>query len=324
MTALLVVFVVSACSGPGSGSDGSTDADTDNPDGCVPEQDEDLDLLGVWGARSWIRVELETSEDGIVRMCPSPHPGITYLTLLITLREQAGSRIDYDFVVCEIDMPRVRAAIVPCDLDEYLWVNLELGPALAAYIPTQVFEGHADIGGDGPCSSYVSHMDITYGYDAAMVDPLDPLPGWEVACGSTTPEVCVAAWDTVIDEDSDGHPGVSLQVSTEPIDTITGQAYTTWRTNPHMSGVAVSNVLIQGELAPMMEYDVVGSGAQLQGLHMDEKTVKRNLPIFILPSAGSTFRMVRVDGLYGSEDLDTNEDGEVDCEELMSRLGIFE
>lgn len=325
LAGVLLACGVMGCSGPSTGHDASADAGTDREDGCIPSGDEPLDLLGTWGARSWIRVELVTSEDGVVRMCPSPHPGITYLTLLIDLMEMRGTEIDYEFVVCEIDMPRVRAAVAPCDLDEYVWVNLELGQQLASYITGQVFPGQAQLTGETACSGYLSHgMDITYGFDPGMVGPGDPLPGWDLDCGGSTPEACVTDWASVMDEDADGHPGVSLQVTTEPVDTITGQAYTTWRTNPHMTGVAHSSILIQGQLAPTMEYDVVGSGAQLQGLYMDEKTVKRNLPIFQLPDQGSTFRMLRVDGEYGSPDLDGNGDGKVDCQELMSNIDIFE
>ncbi len=318
-------LAVAACSGPSGKSDASVDAPDEDTDACTPGQDGALDLIGTWAARSWIRVELVTSDDGIVRMCPSPHPGITYLTLLIDLASRNADRIEYEFVVCEIDMPRVRSAIVPCDMDEYVWVNLELGPQLASYITGQVFGGYALLGGDAPCSSYESHsMDVTYGFDSSIVGPDDPLPGWLMDCPVDSPSTCVTNWESVIDEEGDGNPGVSLQVTTEPTDTIRGHAYTTWRTNPHMSGTAVSNNLIQGDLAPTMEYDVVGSGADLQGLHMDEKTVKRNLPVFLLPGSGSTFKMVRVDGLHGGPDLDTNMDGTVDCEEVMSHLDIFE
>jgi hypothetical protein len=128
----------------------------------------------------------------------------------------------------------------------------------------------------------------------------------------------------VIDEDGDGLPGVSLEVHTDPVDTIAGQAYTTWRTNPHMHGKAWSSTLIQGDLSPTMEYDVVGSGAHLQGIPMDEPTVKRNIPRFVMPDEGSTYRMVRVDGLHGSQDVDVDGDTTVSCEELMAHIELLE
>jgi hypothetical protein len=73
-----------------------------------------------------------------------------------------------------------------------------------------------------------------------------------------------------------------------------------------------------------MEYDVVGSGADLQGIPMDEPTVKRNIPRFRIPEVGSTYKMVRVDGAYGSPDLDADGDTIVSCDELMAHLEVLE
>ncbi len=321
----LTVLAACAC----SGGPGSEDAGTDDPDAaaevCQPDPDGSLDLLGWWGSRAWVHVEMVTSPEGIVRMCPDPHPGIALLTLVINLHTQAGDRIDYDFVVCEIGMPTVTASLAPCTEEEFLGVNLELGPSLMAYIPGQEFHGHAEIGGTTPCSTYVSDtLDITYGYDPSGVPTEEPLPGWDMECAGTTPEACVGGWEFVTDEDGDGHPGVSLQVTTDPVDTLRGQAYTTWRTNPHMHGQAWSSTLIQGSLSPTMEYDVVGSGADLQGIPMDEPTVKRNIPRFLIPTSGSTYKMVRVDGEHGSTDLDADGDSVVTCEEFMEHLEVLE
>lgn len=321
----IAALAAGACSGGASGDDASTDGEADEVEACQPDPDETLDLLGWWGSRAWVHVEMVTSPEGIVRMCPDPHPGIALLTLVIDLHTQEGDRIDYDFVVCEIGMPTVTASLAPCEEEEFLSVNLELGPALMAYIPSQEFHGHAELGGTSPCSAYVSDsLDITYGYDPSGVGPDDPLPGWDMECAGSTPEACVNAWDLVIDEDGDGSPGVSLQVTTDPVDTLRGQAYTTWRTNPHMHGLAWSSTLIQGDLSPTMEYDVVGSGADLQGIPMDEPTVKRNIPRFHIPEAGSTYKMVRVDGAHGSADLDADGDTIVSCDELMEHLEVLE
>jgi hypothetical protein len=325
LEAASLCLLLSGCPDAGSANDASTDDPVDAPEECRPESGSEIDLLGWWAAKAWVRVEVVTSPEGIVRMCPDPHPGVAVLTLMIHLREQTGSRIDYDFVVCEIAMPRVTTALAPCEFEEYLSVQLELGPELAAYIPSQEFHGYAELGGEGPCSTYVSDtLDITYGYDPEVIDSEEPLPGWNMACGATVPEVCVSHWDNVIDEDGDGHPGVSLQVTTDPVNAIWGQAYTTWRTNPHMHGEAWSSTLIQGDLSPTMEYDVVGSGATMEGIPMDEPTVKLNIPRFLIPAEGSSFRQVRVDGLHGSENLDADGDDVVDCEELMARLDVLE
>lgn len=320
-----MALALSACQGGGTGTDAASDADPDSTAECVPSPGEEIDLIGTWGARAWIRVEMVTSPEGVVRVCPDPFPGMTVLTLMIRLSEKTGSRIDYDFRVCEMVFPQVTAALAPCDLDEHVYVQIGLGPELTAYIPGQSFEGWAEVGGTGRCSTYVSDsLDITYGFLPSMVASSDPLPGWDLACTGDTPEACVSSWGAVIDEDADGFPGVSLRVSTEPVATITGLAYTTWRTNPHMHGIAWSSSLIEGDLSPTMEYEVVGSGANLQGIEMDEPTVKRNIPSFLLPPDGSTFRMVRVDGLHGSEDLDADGDGDVDCSELMNRIDVIE
>ncbi|MBW2260984.1 MAG: hypothetical protein JRG91_03345 [Deltaproteobacteria bacterium] len=321
----LIALAACACSGGPGSRDAGTDGTDDAAEVCQPGSGETLDLLGWWGTRAWVQVEMVTSPEGIVRMCPDPHPGIALLTLVINLHTQSGDRIDYEFVVCEIGMPTVTASLAPCSEEEFLNVNLELGPHLMAYIPSQEFHGHAEIGGTQPCSAYTSDtLDITYGYDPSVVASDEPLPGWDVECGGSTPEACVNDWGSVIDEDGDGHPGVSLQVTTDPVDTIQGQAYTTWRTNPHMHGQVWSSTLIQGDLSPTMEYDVVGSGADLQGIPMDEATVKRNIPRFLIPTTGSTYKMVRVDGEHGSQDLDADGNSIVTCEELMEHLEVLE
>jgi len=320
-----VAAALASCTGGGAGSDAATDDPGDGADACVPEPGETIDLTGQWGARAWIHVDMVTSPEGIVRMCPDPNPGVSILTLLIDLEPAQGGAIPYEFVVCEIGMPTVTASLAPCAEEEFLSVTLALGPDLAAYIPGQRFRSHAVLGGSGPCSPYVSDdLDITYGYDPSIVGPDDPLPGWDLACAGATPEACVTSWEAVRDEDGDGNPGVSLEVTTDPVDTIRGLAWTTWRTNPHMHGVAWTSSLIQGDLSPVMEYDVVGSGADLQGIPMDGPTVKRNIPSFVIPESGSTFRMVRIDGRYGAVDLDVDGDGTVSCAELMDRLDVLE
>ena len=98
----------------------------------------------------------------------------------------------------------------------------------------------------------------------------------------------------------DGQPGVTV------INSVGGEQHITFRNRGDTRGVVESGNRIVGaevgDMSALPESSVLGVGNGF-------------LPEF--ESVPSVFEVVRVDGRDGAPDLDTNGDGEVDCDEIV-------
>jgi hypothetical protein len=220
-----------------------------------------------------------------------------------------------------MQMPLVEAAIDP-SCESKVGMQLAIGPPLTAQWPDIDYPGGATLGGTEECSTYVADpLVAVFGTDGT-IRATDPLPTWRAGC-DRDPASCVDGWEHVVDSDGDGHPGVTLVVTSEPDDLIVGDAYTAYRTVDRLHGVAWSSSLIAGTVDPAMDYQILDSDVLVGGGPLPTQLVRENIPIFEIPRAGSTFVLLRADGRYGSDDLDVDASGEVTCDEILAGEAIF-
>ncbi|MBI5501349.1 MAG: hypothetical protein HY907_13975 [Deltaproteobacteria bacterium] len=314
-----------ACSADGDarpdGSDAVEAGDADGADGGCEPGGGPVDLLGTWAARAWVDVYMVTPGGGIVHLCPDRAYGVSLITLRVQVYEQTGTTVRHVFNVCRMQMPLVEAAIDPA-CESTVGMQLAIGRPLTAQWPGIDYPGGAVLGGTDACSTYVADpLVAVFGTDET-IGATETLPTWRSGCESDPP-TCVDGWEHIVDSDGDGHPGVTLTVTSEPEDLIVGEAYTAYRTVDQLRGVVRSSSLIMGDVEPGMDYQIIDSDVLVGGGPLPPQLVRDNIPIFEIPRAGSTFVLLRADGRYGADDLDADGSGEVTCDEIMAAESIF-
>lgn len=305
---------------PGAPDGGTDHAAEAAPDACTPS-DEPLDLLGTWTARAWINVYMSTPGGGIVHLCPDRYFGVAVITLRVRVHEQTGTAVRHTFNVCRLQMPLVEAAIDPA-CDARVGMQLSVGPVLTAQWPGIDYPGGAVLGGTSACSPYdAEELVVVFGTDGS-IGARDPLPAWRPGC-TVDSASCVEGWDRVADTDGDVHPGVTLTVESSPEDLIEGEAYTAYRTVDRLVGTAWNSRLILGQVDPAMDYQILDSDVLVSGAPLPTHLVRENIPVFEIPRTGSTFALLRADGRHGADNLDTDDSGEVTCDEILAAESIF-
>ncbi len=321
---LPVVLALASC----AGDDGGVPADADGGDGAgeadgggCPETGEAIDLTGTWAARAWVSVYMATAGGGIVHLCPDRYYGVSRITLRVRVAEQTGTRVRHVFNVCRMEVPVVEAAIDPA-CGSSVRMQLAIGPVLTSLWPGIDYPGAVTLGGVTACSSYVADpLVAVFGADET-IGATGPLPTWRDGC-TAGPEACVDGWAHVVDDDGDMHPGVTLTVASDPEELIVGEAYTAYRTVDLLRGEVWSSRLVLGVVEPEMDYRILDSDVLVGGGPLPPQLVKDNIPLFEIPTSGSTFALVRADGRYGSENLDADGSGEVTCDEILAAEAVF-
>jgi hypothetical protein len=200
---------------------------------------------------------------------------------------QKGTHIEQTTTLCALklpDVPDVATLIVPPILQQVLW------------------QKHVDAEGDFISDTNVLGADYVPPESLLLVgaklDDIknDPLPTQKDP-------------STAIDEDKDGHPGVTIDAKVVSCDQ-TEQLYVALRTGATLTGKVVTPDLIQGKADVQLKQSVVG-------LSNDCIAAAANINIQVLP--GSPFKAVRVGD---AEDIDRN--GNVSCAELaIQALDLF-
>lgn len=188
---------------------------------------------------------------------------------------------------CRLVLPSIRGV-----------ADLALGAGANRVIQTKVVESEGTIlSSDDPLGATFAPPVATVVLGAALADPVrDPLP-------------TAADPSTAIDEDEDGHPGVTLHadaiVCRTPED-----AYVAIRASVALEGVVTSLDAFEGAVVPTLDQSLLGtSRACLESA--------ASIPIEIQP--GARFRAVRVGD---AQDLDGN--GNVSCPEILwASAGMF-
>ncbi len=313
------------CSTTQGTSDAGTDATSDADVPCPTPAGSTFDLQGWWAMRVFVRLTMEEDPGANIHVCDEPPIAMATVTWLLKVEEPTtGDQIPFTFRTCALTLPSVTASFADCSLDELLVAYLHTGEALDASLSLVEYSGTLTVSESAGCMGASSddlfvHIGIPADFDSAV-----PLPGWDPECAGTTAIQCVTGFsDNVLDTDSDGSPGATFWIETDPPGLVTGTALATLRHFPGMRASRLSDSLVTGELRPVLEYDFVGSDASMAGLVMDTPAVQRNLPDFIPIEEGSIFTMVRVDGLHGAVDL-TGTDGDVQCSAVLETAGLFD
>jgi hypothetical protein len=305
----------------GPGGDAGTDTGLDGIGACTATAE--ADLSGWWAMRAFVRLEMHEDPAAAIHVCDDPPLAMALVTWVIRLDGTSGT-IPATFRICAIQLPQVTASLADCSMDETFVAYLLTSDALDGTLDDVEHETTVTVTDAGGCARLETDgIFVRIGIPSDF-DDTAPLPGWDLECAGTTATECVPGYETdVRDTDSDGAPGGTFEIDTDPAGLVDGVAWATLRHTPDPDGIVTGNSLVRGGLAPGLEYDLVGSDAEMSGLPMDTPTVKRNLPDFAAIPEGSTFVMVRVDGAHGSVDL-TGGDGVVECSDVLEAAGLFD
>jgi hypothetical protein len=312
-------MLVLSCGSRGDEPDAGVDAAPDGTSECTPGSE--FDLEGWWALKVFIRLEMVEDPMATVHVCDE----LALATVTWILRADATSdgEATFAFRTCDIQLPQVTVSFADCSLDENFIAYLLTSDSLDASLPIDEHPGTVAVAIPDRCAELTTEdIFVRIGIPSDFDDSV-PLPGWDLDCTGTTSLECVPGYETdVQDTDSDGHPGATFEIDTEPLGLIEGFAWATLRHMPNLHGTARDSTLVEGVLEPVLEYDIVGSDASMSGLDIDTPTVKRNLPEFVPLAEGSTFTLIRVDGAHGAVDLTS--DGSVSCDDVLSMPGLFD
>ncbi len=321
---LIHAFLVSStlvisCGSGGAGSDAGTDGTPDGTSECTPGAD--VDLEGWWALRVFIRLEMVEDPLATVHVCDDL--ALATVTWIVHADATAGGEAPFTFRTCDIQLPQVTVSFAECSMDESFIAYLLTSSSLDASLPVSEYPGTLSVSVPDRCAEITTgDIFVRIGIPEDFDDSA-PLPGWDLDCTGSSSLECVPGYETdVQDTDSDGHPGATFEIDTEPLGLIEGFAWATLRHLPNLRGTARDSTLVEGGLEPMLEYDIVGSDAAMAGLDIDTPTVKRNLPEFVPLSEGSSFTLVRIDGQHGAMDLTSG--GSVTCTDVLSTPGLFD
>lgn len=203
------------------------------------------------------------------------------LQQLLRLRVvQHGNRLRQKTTLCAFKLPLVEGV-----------AELSIPPALQAVIQQKATEDEGDfLVPEGQLRYAPPPFLVVVGAKLAN-PPLDPLP--------TTEDPSSA-----LDEDGDGHPGVTLAAKVVTCPTIQ-QLYVALRTTGSLAGTVATPDLITGKVDVKLNQSIIGWSDECLA-------VSKTLNIQIMP--GSPFRAVRT---TSADDLDRN--GNVSCPEIVAR-----
>ena len=193
---------------------------------------------------------------------------------------QRGRQVRQRASLCRLLLPSVEGV-----------ADIRVPPALEAVLRARAVEGTGDwLTAEDPVGAGYAPEAAPIIVGAELADPVaDPLP---------TPEDP----STAVDEDEDGHPGVTL-VAEAFVCEGPEELYAALRTTAALSGTVEDLDTLSGEVLPTLDQSVLGYSADCLG-------AAANLPISL--REGSTFSALRV---AGERDLDGN--GNVSCEEVV-------
>lgn len=312
--------------GGGTGGTGATGPVCEAVTGAV-------DLTGQWAVQANLLVRIDGNAASLVLLCPNPQMQTASFTLKVDIAG-SGANLTQVVSVCDLTLPTVTGGVGACPMDpsQAIETIIQLGPGLQALLPTIT---------TAPIPATLSSSDAGVPYEpqpfavmlgANLANPQsDPLPFWDTSkfnCGTLAlgpqPSSCVVNFDKVIDEDTDGKPGVTLQATAltpQGTSVIDGDGYAVFRVAPALHGTVKNDRCIEGTLEANLEYSLVDSDIKLQGLPITTGAVLEQLPPFaVLPQ--STFKMLRADGA-GTNDFDDDGDGTVTCAEIRAHAAAF-
>lgn len=359
----LLAAVVIGCGGSDSGSGGSgntgTGGNATGATGGGGSQDvpcdgapADLALDGTWAAYGDLAVKLQGLPGGAITICPEDQVGEATMVLLLTIKQDPADALKLSEVkatLCSIELPAVTALVGSCDPMSQSLVTTQI-TAPQALIDALPNIGTATVGGtlDGKQKGAGLSLDrftVTVGTSKNG----DMMPTWDTetpACNSVNvgrtnvcEVMCVDDCAGMTDDDSDGYPGVTLQVCgftesdqqssvpchadmpNDPGATLQGKAFVDIEVDPQCTGIAKSSCELIGNIDTGVLYNLVGGDVYLAGSPITVTSAIKSLPVFDVDTEASKFRMVRIDGLYGAPNFEVDPtQASASCKTIMMRL----
>jgi hypothetical protein len=294
-----------------------------------------LSLEGTWAVKGRLTVKLKGAPGGAITICPADQPGEAAMLMMVTIKEDPADKTKLTAVtatLCSIDLPTVSALVGSCDPTSMslVYATMSAPQKLIDALPkvaTTAVGGKLD-GSTGGSGIALERFTVTVGSTKGG----DKLPKWDTttpACSkaplghtNACETTCVDDCPALRDDDGDGFPGVTINVCgltasdqkngvpchvdkpDDPGSTLQGKAFLDIQVDPQFSGTAKSSCELVGSVdaATEIRYQIVGTDIWLAGTAITVDQTIGSLPSFQVDGAASKFRMVRVDGKYGSPD----------------------
>lgn len=338
--AALLALLVAACDGGGdttaSGGSGGTTGSAGGGGaggGAAPScegQPEKLDVAGTWAAYGALTATITGQAGSLVSICPADQEGQAFMMLVVTIGQDQTTLKDVKAVLCSVELPAVTAIAGKCEPGTEAAVTTQisapkaLSDALPGLSPAPV---GGTLSGEAPGSEIaLERFTVTAGSSKTGAD----LPLWDTdAAGCDAGDVghsnqceaaCVSDCAALRDDDGDTYPGITLDVCgrsqddegkpcntedpAEPGVTIQGRAFAALEVDPQFTGIAKSSCELAGNVSTGVRYTVVGADITLTGGQIAVGAAIDALPTLEVLTGQSKLTMVRVDGKYGTPDLD--------------------
>ncbi|NLY95229.1 MAG: hypothetical protein GXY23_14535 [Myxococcales bacterium] len=324
--ALGLAFITACTSGPEK-----TEPDADGEydfEGICRQGTGNVSVTGQWAGIADLAVGMEARRGSLVALCPNPQEQPAELLMRIHLTEGESGTTQVELQLCDLQLPTIFAAVASCPTDPSKILELSIFPsdALAAFLPTlQIFfdSGIPTEVGAGTAFRPDIFVELV---GAALDDPTDPLPFWDVSregcTGSDkgTAEECVEGYERLADDDGDGQLGVTLGASSGTNQLIAGEAYVTIRLSPQLDGTVKNEHCIEGNIALNLDFTIVDSDVNVSGLKLNTPTLNDNIPPLDFLEK-SRFKLLRADG--PDVPFDDDGDGVITCAEIRNNRGHF-
>lgn len=319
----------------GTGGAGGTGGGGPNPIECDGAPAE-LSIGGAWAAYGRLSVKLVGAPGGAITICPADQVGEGTLLLLVTFEQDPADKTKITkatATLCSVELPVVTALVGSCDPMSASLVSTQI-EAPDAFIKSLPMLTAVPISGtlSGLMSGATIDLErfvVTAGSTKTGAD----MPGWndaDPACGAADightgcDMMCVDDCAAMRDDDGDAYPGVTLHVCgktaddvkkgvecnaeapNEPGATLQGKAFLDMEVDPKFTGSATSSCELSGTIDTGVNYNIVGADVFLAGGAISVTSAIKSLPTFLVDSAASKFRMVRIDGQFGSPDWQVN------------------
>jgi hypothetical protein len=315
-------------------------------------------LSGTWAAHGQLSVKLTGAQMGPITICPADQEGAATLLLLITVKQDTADPTKLDQMqatLCSLELPTVTALVGSCTPNASNLVSTQIivPQALLDALPTVATAmATGTLGGKSPGAMLtVSPFDVVLGSTKMGA----ALPTWNTmssmcnapgtgsskSCDTT----CVSDCTSLRDDDMDGYPGVTVQVCGETSmdmksgvkcnasspsmagTSIQGEAFIDIEVTPTFTGTVKSSCEVTGTVSTadgMVDYHLVGADVYVGGVQIGVNDAIKSLPTFTVDPANSKFRMVRIDGKYGSPDLmvDPTQPGKA-CATVIMNMNQF-
>ena len=297
-----------------------------------------LDLDGIFALAAKFSFTFSSLPGGAVTVCPADQTSEGSFLGLVKIVHEPGTRElkSVEAVVCTLQLPIISAVVGECtpDSTNMVYAGLEFPQALIDAAPLATLAKTTGVIGattDGTTFD-ANRLTFTIGTRKAG----DEMPSWlmdKTGCGMSDnaegrgqgcSTLCVSDCTQMADDDTDGYPGVTINVCGQTKDdldqkvkcnaeepnvpgtTLQGRAFMNLQVDPRLSGTASSSCEVSGPLDAAIRYNVDGADLYLMSTQISVTSAIKSLPRYTVNTSESRFRLARIDGKHGSTNWTPN------------------